>query len=753
MDWRSLYRRFKKKSAKPVLFVHLMGPAGVGRSTAIDAIKKDLGKGAVLWEFSCLEGPLLPRLRAAVPAKNKNLIEAWSHRLKTLGPRRRVAIILRDFHALEQGEQKTLEEFLKALARLQGPLLILLETRNKHLGLKLPPPLVKKLEVKSLKSKECVAWLKRFAKVRALPSQAGKKFYRKTRGLPREMLLWGFYLKNHIPDFLNPRQLKSWPGNRAALLRSIVEKLMPAEAGLLQVWGLHPSWLNDAALAAASGQSPARVGSALKRFSQWGWVEASISAPARYFLKEGAFGEIATQRLGPEEKQGIHRRLFSFFKDQVHWPYRETWLAYHASHGGLSREAFCWNILAGESYEARGQWDAAWNYFSYALGLAQDDFQRAYLKGILGETCLTQKKFPQAWSALQEAKALAEKIPWLEFQQNFNLSLGQLLSHLGRYRSSEVYYLQTLKVMKLRGLEEERYKVQFQLGMSYLEQARYGEAEKIFSELKKYYSDTGDALGSMGVQLGLLQIFIALGRVQATMDLMEDTGRVLRALPESLWQPLFKLLIAKFYSTQGRLGQALKILEEAARGFEANGDLPGKVEVLLAMSAPMLEYGLIQDAQKIMELLGSWPGLDQSPALQHSIQLRRMAVSAFSGKWVEKDFALAGQNALEVGRTEDWLLFWFHLALASKNFSETKFFNYFIGKARELAQKISEQSDAVSAKSFLQRPDVARIFRLSEERKAGLAAAVSARRETGVEGPAEAATLAPPVQGPRSEPL
>lgn len=734
--WRSFYQEFKKKSATPVLFVRVLGPAGVGRTALVDLLKKDLDKGDLLLEFSCREGPL--------PG-------GWLSKLKKLGNKRRAGILLRDLHELEESEKGALEEFIACISAMEQPILIVLESQDHRLDLKIPSRRIKSLELKPFTAKDVGIWLKRFAKIRKLSPKAQKKFYQKTRGLPREMLLWAHYLQENISNFSDPGSLKDWPSDRGELLAKIVNKLKPEEAALLRVWGVHPSWLNRAALSAVAGQSPARVGGLLKKFSDRGWIEPSITSPPRYFLKKPVLGELSLQGLSPTESKKLHQCLFSFIESQNDWPFRETWLAYHANGADLSSRAFCWNILAGESYEQRGQWETAQAYYGYGLKLARDDFQRSYLKGIIGETYLQQKQFPQAWSSLKEAETLAEKIPWSEFQQNFNLSLGRLLSLLGRYAQGEEYYRKALKVTGERGLEEEGARVRFQLGICYLEQASYGEAETIFLELDDYYQKAGDVLGRMGTYLSLLQIHIALNRVRAAYALMEQSRQVLGELPAPLWEPLFQLLVAKLHTTQGRLDSALRILEEAAQGFEANGDLPGKVEVLLAMSAPMLEYGLIAEAQRIMDLLGKSADLGGSPALQHSIQLRRMAVSAFSGKWVEEDFALAGRSELQAGRTEDWLLFWFHLALAARNYPDPKFFNYFIGKARELATRISGQLEKSSAESFLQRPDVARIFRLSEEGRVA-SAAVSARRETGAVGPAEAATLAPPVRGPSKSP-
>lgn len=725
--WQTLRQNLSKKNRHSVIWLHVTGAAGVGRSYLIQNFNKKLKQIEKLIEISCNEGPILTKLR---------------RRLPKIPPGRKVLLILRDLHELEEGEAVPLGNFLRTLAAAGGPLLIVLEYRKGGLGLRLSKAKgeVERWELKPFLPREVGLWLRRTTGMRRLPAELIKKFYQRTRGLPLEMQLWAPVARSESP--------KKWPKDRARLIQTLLDGLGAEPLHLLGVWGLHPSWAKSADLSKVSGVKAGKVQSHLKKFQQWGWVEPSLSAPRRYRLRVPEIGEASVARLSPEARKKHHRLWFEHIHKQKEWLYRETWLAYHASQGSLGARALCWNILAGESYEARGQLENSQAYFRYALELAPTDFARSYVSGVLAETLMQQKKIPEAIGTLGQALKWAEQVPWPELIQNLSLSMGQLLSHVGRYRGAEVHFHRALEMIKERDLQEERIKVLPSLGVSYLEQARYAEAEKVYSEIFRYWETQSDPWALTGAQMSLLQIHIALGRVADATRLMDEIYRKLRELPENLWRPLFQLLIAKFYTTQGRLGMALRILQEAAKGFEANGNLHGKVEVLLAMSAPMLEYGLIGEAQNIIDLLGAWTELSQFPALQHSVRLRRMAVSAFSGKWVEEDFALAGQSALDLGRTEDWLIFWFHLALASQGFDDPKFFRFFIGKARDLAQTVAARLDASSAKSFLLRPDVARIFRLSEAGKGKAAAVLSAREQMEMEGPADAASMAPPLRGP-----
>jgi hypothetical protein len=189
----------------------------------------------------------------------------------------------------------------------------------------------------------------------------------------------------------------------------------------------------------------------------------------------------------------------------------------------------------------------------------------------------------------------------------------------------------------------------------------------------------------------------------------------------------------------------LRFFEEAAQGFEKLGDVNGKVEVLLSMSAPLLEHNLVKEADEIVQMLSRWPELKKFPALQHSIHLRRLAIGAFSGTWVKSDIAMVSQDVFSMGRTEDWLQFWFHLALAGQRISNLEFFNIFIQKARSIVTSISSRLEPGPREYFLKRPDIARILRLSEEAAEPLEQRVRAQKTLEAEGPAEAATLAPPV--------
>ncbi|MDX1386225.1 MAG: hypothetical protein R3257_01450, partial [bacterium] len=76
-----------------------------------------------------------------------------------------------------------------------------------------------------------------------------------------------------------------------------------------------------------------------------------------------------------------------------------------------------------------------------------------------------------------------------------------------------------------------------------------------------------------------------------------------------------------------------------------------------------------------------------------------------------------------------------------------RFFNEFINKARVLANRVADGLDPKDRITFLQRYDIKRIFRLSEEPSGPEKGKIKGRRAMDLEGPADAATLAPPVKG------
>jgi hypothetical protein len=114
---------------------------------------------------------------------------------------------------------------------------------------------------------------------------------------------------------------------------------------------------------------------------------------------------------------------------------------------------------------------------------------------------------------------------------------------------------------------------------------------------------------------------------------------------------------------------------------------------------------------------------------------------------------LLQQENSGIGRIEDWMQFWFHLSLAARRLKDFDSSAAFMGKARAVVDRIARGLNAEQKESFLRRPDVARIWRLSAPKIEGPAPdqRVKARRRLPDASPAEAATLAPPSPTSRTE--
>ena len=173
----------------------------------------------------------------------------------------------------------------------------------------------------------------------------------------------------------------------------------------------------------------------------------------------------------------------------------------------------------------------------------------------------------------------------------------------------------------------------------------------------------------------------------------------------------------------------------------------GPKQCPVGISAPLMEHYLIREAQSLIEQVSAWEDLQGYPALEHSVHLRRLALGAFSGRWVQDDLHLLSHDGERMGRAEDWLQFWFHMSLAARRLKEFASAEAFLQKARAVVERIAAGLQADQAESFLRRPDIARIWRLSAPHDAVSPKdqKVRARRQLPGSGPAEVASLAPPT--------
>lgn len=491
-------------------------------------------------------------------------------------------------------------------------------------------------------------------------------------------------------------------------LRQISEELSGRERALAFFLWSHPHGISAEFLEELTGIKVGELRPLLEDFEKRSWIKPSTKKTREWswVLSEG--GEEAADRLDPR------------------WGYR-------------------WNIMAGKLLEARGEPTHAPEYFSHALRCADKDFKKAYATGLLAKAWASLSSFDKSLDTLREALVLAEKIDWPDFVQDYCLLLAQLTGRLGRYGETESYLRKALSILKGRGFASAYLQGQLNLGTILLEQARYGEALSLFSDCEAQLKKKGESFEQAMAAISLAQTYNGLGMTRKTVVTLKRVKDLLGPEKLEILKPYLRLLEGKFDFNQGRIAGGLRKLEEAAHDFEKMGDISGKVEVLLSMSAPFLEHDLIKEAHGIIDLLADWKELKNYPALEHSVHLRRLALGAFTGTWVQEDVDLVAQDFSVLGSREDWLQFWFHMALAGKKIRNTEFFEVFITQARAIVESIAQGLEESQRASFLKRPDIVRVLRLAEAMPSEEEPSVEAERAGPAEGPAEAASLAPPI--------
>ncbi|HEX5033293.1 MAG TPA: tetratricopeptide repeat protein, partial [bacterium] len=441
-----------------------------------------------------------------------------------------------------------------------------------------------------------------------------------------------------------------------------------------------------------------------------GLVELSEQDSPYWKWKDPSGAEDELAAMGAEERGGLHRRIYDFIAAQGDSDSFAGLLAEHAGPAGLREEAFHWNMRAGEISGAAGNFPAAARYYRRALEFAAEPGQ--------------------------EASAY--------------LQLANLECHLGRFAAAEQPYREALARMNGETNPAAWLRAVQSLAAALVEQGRYAEALSELQKVRARIPDFGSGLERNVILLHLAQVYIGMGMMREADAALQEVGDMSAREEFASLAPYQQLLSGKLEVIQGRLAPAFRIFEEAARGFEIQGDLAGKLEVLLSISAPLMEHYLLKEAQALIDQLSSWEELKDFPALDHSVKLRRLSLGTFLGKWDPKDLDLLSQDSAEIGRVEDWLTFWFHLSLAARRLKESQSAETFLRKAKVILDRISQSLEPGQRESFLRRPDIARILRLTErDLSQPVAPKVRARRSLPSSGPAEAATLAPPLTNPK----
>lgn len=747
--FRSRWREWSLPGRKSAEIWSLFGPRGVGRSSLLDRWIAQTKGEARLVQVSFLEGPLILQILPQIGLHSSQEVSSvpaalslWQERLLIRPSEGLTLLVFRDVQEIEEVEQVAFQKFLRSLERAGEPILVILEFCSKpgipfflnKLGFQ------QKWELEPLEASDGENLVQSIVPDKKIKKKVLSALNELAKGFP-ERMYW--YASSYLLKSLKNK----WPLSEAELLDRLAKELNPNEIGLLQCLGIHSSWITVEFLEALAGTSGKEIEEMLSNFEKFEWVVDSQWLPGKWLLKWSELGSYFLKFLSQEEKRELHRKSFYFLLGKKDWLFRSTWLAYHAGQAEMKTEAYSWYIQASQVFSAQGGWETASSLAYRALNFCDSDFKRAYGHMMIGDALLAQGKYESSLRYFRKAMSLAESIPWADFVQVCSLKAGELSSFMGNYSDAQVLFQKALPFLKDPAKRDERISTKQQLGMCFLEQAKYPEALQVYGDLEKETQKKSDPMAGINSKIAVLQVQIALGKGREALKLLEEIDSSVRDDSFSFLVPLLDLLRGKLYLTQGNLALAMGLLEEAGKGFEAQKDINGKVEVLLAMSAPLLELNFIQEAHDLIDHLAQWDNLKLIPSLRHSIQLRRLAIGAFLGKMVEEDLRLLRRESQRVGRAEDWFQFWFHLALAGQSRKDKSFFNEFIARAKQLAQGVADRLDPGDRETFLQRYDIKRIYRLSEEPGGPQKVQIKGRRSEGAGGPADAATLAPPTKG------
>lgn len=469
----------------------------------------------------------------------------------------------------------------------------------------------------------------------------------------------------------------------------------------------HPGWMSAAFLQAVTGIEGSALEGALHSLLAEDKALRSGGEPPYWRWADPGAAESVLREISDEERVALHRRLFDYMASQQDTDTLAGLLAHHAERAGLGTESFLWNLRSGQVLSAAGQFEEARKYLQRALSFAADGNQAA-----------------QA-----------------------GRQLGNLDCHLGRFDAAEAPYRAALQALDGTKDSAAWVRTAQSLAAALVEQGKYGEALGLLEQCRGRLAGEQLPLEQTVIRLHMTQVFIGMGLMREADASLKKVRELLAAPELSRLAPYEQLLQGKLEIVLGRMAAAFRIFEDAARGFEAQGDLAGKLEVLLSISAPLMEHYLIREAQSLIDQVSAWEDLKGYPALEHSVHLRRLSLGAFSGKWVQDDLHLLSHEGEKLGRAEDWLQFWFHMSLAARRLKEFGSAEAFLQKARAVVERIASGLGAEQRESFLRRPDIARIWRLSAPREAvsPREQKVRARRSLPGAGPAEVATLAPPT--------
>ena len=534
-------------------------------------------------------------------------------------------------------------------------------------------------------------------------------------------------------------------------VKDFFSTLEPIEKTILLSLILHPGWMSLAFLKSTSSVPEAQVEQALQKFESLKYIRKSKEAPYywQWDLPESseAFLSLATQ----QEILSIHQKLFNYIRSLPNVLSYMDMLLFHALRGALKTWAFCYSLLLAEACVEDNALEEGLELFEQARSFAETPFKQVYLESEIASLLFRLGKLDQAAEAWTQALGKAESISWTPLAVTCALSLANLYSHEGCFSLAENFYRRSLSFFDESSDPHLERQTQQNLASSLIEQGRYNEALEILTKLSQI--EESSSFEKVAIGMHQVRVYNALGnftKARSHLEVIEE--KILEGQLERL-KPYIGFLRGRFELAQGHFVEAFRYLGEAAHGFEEADDLPGKIDVLLALSSVLLENSLLREAHQLVGEISAWQELAAYPALEQAIRLRRLTLSAFSGQWVQNDIDLLNPQAEKTGRQEDWLQFWFHLGLAALRIDNDKLADSFFKRAKNILDRITARLSAEQLAGFRQRPEIARLFRLLEKDNSPLSETQAVRADQAALDFHEApeATLAPPISNrPRS---
>ncbi len=534
-------------------------------------------------------------------------------------------------------------------------------------------------------------------------------------------------------------------------LREQWKKLSPLEKKIANFLALHLSALSTPQFASLLEVENQKVEKALRRLMKKKWIllNPDLSGELSFYqLSNEDLVQGVRQHLSEVAKKKIHTTIFVYLNSLEDPENQAFALAYHAGGAALKSEAYHWNLHCGDFFYQKDDFSMALQYFlqaeTFLAKLRSDpeiDFKQHSIDLVLKMTqCYLYTK--NYLASLETLDHFLDKHRSLTKPEILELQFRrvQFLTLLSRFEEADEIYQ---KLLLKKDPKNREFLQSWALVL--IERGRYEKALEAFQLIKKEFAHEQDAFTQSMLEISLCQVYSYLGMKSEANASLTRVKELLGDEALVSMSPYFELLRGKFLCIDAQFSEALQAFSLAANGFESFQDSYGKVETLLAMSVPLIENQLIYQASQILQLISEWQELGAYPTLQLTLRLRRMVLAAFSGDWVEEDIESVLQEAKGMGRREDWLKFWFHLALAAQKNKHNDLFKGFLKNTQRVVDAIeSELSEKIKA-CFRTRPDIARFYRLLDFEKPRVELKITAKKiKPQGETPAEEASLAPP---------